>query len=67
MKKLYDKFRTQLNKNLLNSGFPAQLIFDHQGDHPLVGFVWQHIAGIDGDRWAFLFENMPNNIYARTS
>jgi len=37
-----------------NEGFPAQLIFDHQGDNPLVGFVWQHIAGIKGDRWEHL-------------
>jgi len=37
-----------------DEGFPAQLIYDHQGDHPLVGFVWQHLAGIKGDRWEVL-------------
>ena len=38
------------NFDFYEPGFPAQLIFDHQGDHPLVGFVWQHLAGIKGDR-----------------
>lgn len=31
--------------------FPVQLLYDHQSPQPLVGFVWQHFALLEGDLW----------------
>lgn len=46
----WNRFDYDLNQSC-DEMFPVQLVYDHQGDHPLRAFVWSHQAALNGDRW----------------
>ena len=53
-----------------DEGFPAFLLFEHGGDHSLVGFVWSHVAWYTNTRnehcrtqgFSYIFDKVPQCI-----
>jgi len=51
--------------------FPAKLLFEHGGDHSLVGFVWSHVAWYTNFRnehertqsMGYIFDKLPQCLY----